>query len=726
MKKQLLLGSLLIASLSAIPQQNRRVTKPSGFVDTKQIAKVKFASESMATPKMATAAPLAEPLTEVQGKSAAVTNSWIVIASSMNIYGVIIPYAKPLQYNDELDAISFIHRKSPTYIIDPAPAQTAESGGIVAAISADCGETWDSTAIWTNDTYWARYPSGAIYNPPGNTDMSNAYIVGAGPATGAGGVTWHGNWYASKQLGFLNYNNSPDQTPNAMQAMPVASNPVGRHDFTMYSFTATDDGKMRVLAGITDDNVASDSAIMMLTGTFNATTNTFDWAGTAFVPPVTSASDGSRNLISRPLMAWNESGTVGYVVVMGGRLGATLSNVGAQPIVYKTTNSGATWSLENSIDFNLPQYDDVLYPLNPVVSDSTLEVPFFNWLEGMDATVDANNKLHIFTTIIPTARNHPDSIFYIYSFGVNEYRWPHVPGARPYLYDFTYDGTSTNPTWSHMVIDTMYTEGPAGLSTGGGYGDNPWDIDPSNNQKVRIDARMHMTRSPDGKYIVYTWAESDTNVTTGQRNWNTFPNVKAKLLTVTPSTTTLHQNVINITDQPGVPGDVKSRAWYHNTAPKCRISSSVTANGLPVLRVPITVSNSNPLSQLTQNKHWFSFNYLNFGNIPDSDIKACGPVIDTSEIDTTSITEQMNSIINSVIFPNPTNGNSVLHIYASKSSAVYISVYNAVGQVVSETKMPTTAGTNNFQINVEGLSSGVYFVNIKLDGASGTKKLLID
>ena len=52
----------------------------------------------------------------------------------MNIYGMVIPYSKPLQWNDELNAVSFIHRKSPTYTMNPPAASTAETGGIIAFV----------------------------------------------------------------------------------------------------------------------------------------------------------------------------------------------------------------------------------------------------------------------------------------------------------------------------------------------------------------------------------------------------------------------------------------------------------------------------------------------------------------------------------------------------------------------------------------------------------------
>lgn len=729
MKKHVLVGTVLLAAISAFSQTARVKPKPSGLIDTKMLAKSKFVgAESQTAFQNTPATPSSE--SGQSGSKTAVLNSWNNFTASRNIYGVIISYCKPLQWNDELNAVSFVHRKSPSYGIIPAPIATAESGAMAAMISQNCGGTWDSTAIYTNDSYWGRYPGGAIYNPPTNTLINNAYIVGAGPTTGPSATTWIGNFYASKQLGPANYDNVVSSTPNAVQVFPSAgpyTANLGRQDFSCYGFTATDDGLVRNLGGILDESLNADTGVVLVTGTFN--NGVFDWAGTNFHPPVTIASDGTPNWLSRPMMAWNESGTHGYVVVIGSRIGATGSNVGYQPIVYKTTNSGATWSLENGIDFNSAAFDDVKRSIISVTADSTLEVPFFWWVEGMDLTVDKDNKLHMFSSIVGTYSNHPDSIGYITSFTSEGYRWPHQPGFRPYLYDFIYDGTSN---WTHKLIDSMSTEGPAGVSTGNGYQDNPWDPDPSNsNAKTRVDARLQMSRTPDGQYIVYTWGESDTTVTTQQKKWNSLPNVKARVMNV--STGVVHSAEINVTGTgngftaPGANGAVANRAMYHFVSPKCRVASTNTVNG-PAITMPITVSNSNPYSQLTQNTHWFSWAVLNFGNVPDNEIVLCGSVTTpTTPVDTTGIAENaLNSARSSVLFPNPAKNNATLNINLLNSSQVQVDIMNTMGQVVRTTVVEAAAGTNSIKINLNGLASGLYMVNVKVDNASSTKKLLIE
>ncbi|MBL7909567.1 MAG: T9SS type A sorting domain-containing protein [Bacteroidia bacterium] len=702
MKKQLLLGSALLAVISAFPQNGKLRPKPSGIQNTQLIAELKFAEETTSS-RSAMPQITEAPVEATSASKTSAINTWAKISGSGNILNSTISYGNPLQYNDELNTVSFIHRMNKTYPVTPTPVSTATSGVIVGMITTNWGTTWDSTVLWSNNTEWGRYPQGGMYNPPGNTNVNNAYVIAQGPTTGAA-TGWLGNYYASRQMGSANYSNTITTVPNEMQWMsktgPFAPN-LNRHDFAAYCFTSTDDGKVRTIGGITDESVASDTAVMVVTGSFNA--GVFNWAGTQINPPtLVNTNSGDEEWVSRPMMAWNESGTTGYVVIIGARAGATGSNKGYQPIVYKTTNSGTSWSLLPGIDFNSGAFNNVLAPLDSADSFGvkTKVIPFFNWIEGMDVAVDANNKLHIFTSIIPSSIDHPDSLAYISTYLIQgeNYRWPHVPGQRPYLYDFRGDGTAA---WTCLTVDSMSSEGPAGLSTGYGFADNPWDVDASGN-KCRIDARLQLSRSSDGQYVIYNWAESDSNFTNGGKKWNNIPNVKARCYSVAGNS--LHPVEINVTKPAtGSNPNVASRAMYHFTSP----TSATTAIGPlgPRLTMPITVTNGNPYTQ-TAPQHWYMSADLNFGSVGVAE-------------------NALNSASNSVVYPNPASGNAVLAIDLKDNSNVDITVLNTIGQIVKTNKAQGQVGENNINIDLGGLSTGIYMVNIKVGNASSTKKLVV-
>jgi hypothetical protein len=720
MKTNLLLGSFFLVALGSLSQNSKKI-HPTGLLNTQLIASTKYGNEVV---KKASKPTPYKPLS-IPEKSRAKTSTvnWTNISSSMNIYGVLISYSKPLQWNDELNAVSFIHRKSPTYAITPTPATDAETGGIVAMISTDCGLNWDSTALYADDNFWGRYPNGAIYNLPNNTNIDNAFIVGAGPATGIGTTTWIGNWYASKQLGASNYNNTPSTATGAVQIMPTAgafsSGVPSRHDFSAYNFTATDDGKMRVLAGITNDITNSDTAVMLMTGTFNSLTNTFDWEGKIFDPPTTIASNNKENWISRPMMAWNEQGTIGYVIIIGSRLGATGSNVGYQPIVYKTTNSGSTWSLENGINFNAANNDKVKNRLWAVAGDSNLVVPNFISLEGIDCTVDFENKLHIFTSLVGQSSNHPDSLNFINQWTDEKYLWPHLPGSVPYLCDFIYDGTNTNPSWKKLLIDSMSSEGPGQSIGDGGYQDNPWDANPSSsNDKVKVEARLQMSRTPDGKHLLYTWTESDILFTDNQKHWNNIPNIKARLYDVADSA--LSPARLDITES--ADGAISYHAICYFISPKFKLLSKTTQE--IDIEIPVIVSNSNPYSQLTQNKHWYSCSALTFDRYDNSLTHYTNPWDNES---TVGLIENKALELNaSYLYPNPTKENVILNLHSSEAIKINIEVLNMVGEKVKHSTADITVGSNTVGIEITDLASGMYFVNIKTSTSSITKKLIIE
>jgi hypothetical protein len=247
----------------------------------------------------------------------------------------------------------------------------------------------------------------------------------------------------------------------------------------------------------------------------------------------------------------------------------------------------------------------------------------------------------------------------------------------------------------------MYTEGPGITSASGGYLTNPWDGDPqTSNQKLSTDARLQMSRTPDGKYLVYTWAESDLGFTTDQLNWNHLPDVKARVLDVTKGT--LEPIKLDITSTAG--GEIAGRAAMHFISPKCKFVSN--ANG-PLLVLPMTVSNSTPYQQLNPNTHWYSCATLDFRTVGISE-------------------NGSSSVNNSYIYPNPAKNNATVKVNLVTNSKVQIQVLNTIGQVVKTTQSQGQTGANSIQVDLSGLASGIYLVSVKVDNATSTKKLIVE
>src|SRR6218665_2257832 len=344
MKKYLLLGFGLTAAVSSFAQISsaKKQAVPVNIAD--RIATKFTNAESAPHSSNSTAGPVFQPSAGSSGSERTAIQapvSWRKFTGSMNIYGVVLSESRPLQYNDELNAVTFVHRKSATYVASPAPATTgAVTGVLVSMVSTDLGQTWDSTCIWNDNVNWARYPQGGILNPAGNTSMSSATIAATAPITPAAGG-WIGNAFAAKQLGSGNYNNVASSQTFVANSSPFTGLGV-KVDFPAYGFTSTDDGAVRALGGIFNGDINSTTATgqdyvgaRVLKGEYSM--GNVNWLETAITPSVRVGVGGSNLLSATPGMAWSEDGQIGYVYHIGSSAFPPtndLVNSGFQPIVY--------------------------------------------------------------------------------------------------------------------------------------------------------------------------------------------------------------------------------------------------------------------------------------------------------------------------------------------------------------------------------------------------------
>jgi hypothetical protein len=713
MKKQLLIGSALLAAISAFPQNGHLKQRPVGIENIAGRIAAKFAIEPTNGAFQGlkqVPGPILNPASEPEQSSSAAlppsTIGWKLLTGSMNIYGMLVSQSQPLQYNDNVNAVSFIHRKSASYTALPALPATAQSGAIVAMISSNGGATFDSTCIWADANNWGRYPQGGIYNPVGNSNIANAYVVGTGPTVA--GSLFSGNFYASKQLNA--FNNTASGAPNAQQFFNFASTAsVTNHGWSRFGFSSTDDGVVRSLALLQADNttLAALRGYAVVKGVFNA--GAFTWSTDTIIPPaMVEPTSGDKVLSFAPQMAWNESGTVGYVVALGCLGTAVNSNIGQHPIIYKTTNSGVSWSLLPVIDFNSPAMTPILDHLASTNANTTIASPFFS---DFDITVDVNNRLHIAATMFSHASIHADSLNYLqqWSNGGELYRWGHTPGNRPYLYDFIGDGTSA---WTYLTVDSISSEEASPSTGGNGFNDNPWDPTGTGGSKTdNVDTRIQLGRTPNGQYITFTWSESDTNFTNAGRKYNSIPNIKSRCMAISSGYTIspTELNVSKVAVGTGTANtNVANRATLHYVSPTTG-AAAVFGSTVDIV-TPITVTNSNPFSQLTNNTTWYQFGKLSYAF--------------TSAIPT-GIAEAQNSAFNSMIYPNPASTNATLIIDLKSNTNVDIVVLNTIGQVVKTNKAQGQVGENNINVDLSGLSTGIYMVNIKVGNASSTKKLVV-
>ncbi len=647
------------------------------------------------------------------------TISWQKLSGSDGVYGVTHNGAKPLQYKPITNTTTFTHLKSNTYTSSPANTK----GDVVVMVSTNNGTSWDSTCVWSNTTNRAMFPQGAVYNPPGNSNPINTWIVTNGITTNTNNSTT-GNFYASKQLS--TFNSTASAFPNAQQFNSNSNSfspAFPKHNYDCNSITTTDDGVIRstgVIANDINSNNATNFGLrgaFITKGVFNA--GSFNWTGDSLIPQTIIKTDGTKQLYAFPKLAFNSAGTVGYAVLIGSQPSGQLVNTGWQPIVYKTTNSGMSWYLANSINFNINPifFASIINKLKSVNGNITLAIPQFNINEGFDITVDANNNLHIATTITSTKSSHIDSLDQTHQFGAQGYKWAHTAGNRPYLYDFLTNGSG----WSYIVIDSLSSEIPGRKPTENGFASNGWDID-NNGNKVSSGARIQLSRSNDGRFIVYTYSESDTNSTNNFEKWNSIPNVKIKVYdAVTNGLATNKLNASNIAIGQGTNNsNVANKAYFHNASPLLESASGnigasfnggcIPANGTVSISLPLTVTNTNPLLQNANCTHWYS----------SVKFKLINPSIATSfpSFPVQSGLTKFKTNDEFKLYPNPFTNQLTLNTNLNELKKLIIT--NLLGQTVYQTEFYQ----NSITIDLPQLPNGAYFAEIINNGLCYRYKLI--
>jgi hypothetical protein len=728
MKKNLLFPALLL-SFSCFAQYGKHsAVVPAGKVNINDIRSNKFVLNDP-QPAAKSAQKKNEPAVKVEtknnsGNSSAKTMStsinWKMICGSSNCYGQLVSNTQPLQYNPDVNVVTYFHRNSVSYSATPTVPAGTESGIIVAEVSTDWGATWDSTCIWAGSSSAGRYPQGAVYSAPGNTSVANAFVVGSG-ITILNGSVFNGDFYASKQLaapGSTLYNTTSSTVTGAQQLLTntqatFAANQ-SKHGWSRYGFTSTSDGIVRSMAFVGNDLDALTGVrgAAIVKGSFAA--GVFNWTTDTLIPITVVTSGGDKVLGFDIQQAWNQAGTIGYGVMIGAVPTATRSNRGYQPIVFKTTNSGGSWSQVNGINFNATSMDMVTDHLAGVGTGTNIySIPYFN---TFDLAVDSAGLLHIGALVCSGAIAHDDSLNYIaeYTLSINgpnkKYQWKHTPGNRPYIYDFVGDGTAA---WKAILVDSMSTEDPGAVSTSGGYNENPWDANPD---KINLDSRLQVGRTPDGKYITYAWSESDTNFTTSALKYNLLPNIKTRLLRAsgTPTNYLVSNNEINVSKPAAGQGSVNplvaSRASLHYLSPTTS-SATVLAGCISTVDIitPISITNNTSWTQLDNQTTWYTSARLSYA------IGSC-----------VGLNEETRSTYPVELYPNPSSANVSLRYEMNEFSKTDIVIYNLVGKAVKSMNVNSEKGSNEVNFDVSDLNSGIYFVNLRSGNIQVTKKLIVE
>jgi len=82
------------------------------------------------------------------------------------------------------------------------------------------------------------------------------------------------------------------------------------------------------------------------------------------------------------------------------------------------------------------------------------------------------------------------------------------------------------------------------------------------------------------------------------------------------------------------------------------------------------------------------------------------------KVGTGGINSTFSEITSVNVYPNPTNGISIIEIESVKSMTAKLQVFSIEGKLIFEQNEILTSGKNKLNLNIEKLQSGVYFINL--------------
>jgi hypothetical protein len=650
MKKLFLLIFAIALIGSAVAQKSGLKAVPYGKASHPYTTKIM----DFGTPTSIVANPTV--LNRPKTTNFAIDTMWI--GSSVNAFTLLVAQQRCMWYDVNLDAIMATYRgnNSTTY-----PLMAYLTGNdIVNNYSLDHGVTWGKKEGVADGTRH-RYPSGVIHNPAGNSDINNSFAVMAGPETD--GSNWTFTYKVSRKY---------DGTLLDIQKDVTSSN----GELLRQGLTATEDGMVHFCGDAYTDDYTT-SVLMIKNGEFNAG-GTIDW---------TSVDINMANYINRRSnnelisffgdahMAWNNDGSVGYCFVRGSDNRPTIKPSWV-PIIFKSTDAGATWNQLPYFDFaTLTEITDWILPVG---TDDNLYKPMFT---DFGMTVDYLDKPHIFSIIRGCSSAHTDSLTYI---------WTYQLGGVTHDADCNYFEVWQDATdnWHAYHIDTCWTDDVTDAES----------FYTSSTGNVGWDHRLQATRSYDGTKVFATWGDTDY-LFWGVDKFNLNPDLFIFGHDLTDDEMVGPQNVTNGSDIWGLSYFDFASPIAIQTAPADVLESYV----LPITVEDITTTGSNadnPVYHIYTNGIQVDFNVgMNENQKANSIISAC--------------------------HPNPSTGRTSVDITLDKTSNVTLNIANVTGQTVATRNYTVESGTHKLSIDNSNLTSGVYFCTFTIGDQKYSTKMIV-
>lgn len=452
------------------------------------------------------------------------------LGNASNAFTTLLSYQNQVSFDPAINSVVFTHRHN--------PADFGNQGGTGTMrfdVSTDGGATWTIDHLLTPNIFdgsadtiiGCRYPNGTIYNPPGNTDAANAFVVSTGMTLNT----------PDTSLGLLNtgYLQRSSARLDGSAATCAFQDFYGdRTTYAAYGLVSKDDGTVWALSARYSNDPQNLDTIgfkdfRINKGVWNDAQQRMDWSDVATLSPQTVVygdylgTDAKNALVYNWNLAFSPNGQIGYAVIVGKEYDGIPS--GPMPLVWKSVDGGATWNQLPNHDFSQEQWAiDFIAP----ATDTDLPRPYFT---DNDIVVDASGTLHMVASVISQyLGNSLDSSGFYFADIATQF----------IVHASTVDGEA----WT---ISTL-SEKPAE--------DLQWPMNDGSDGPFQDD-HPQASRTADGSHLFFTWNRSYDGAST-----NSFPEIHGVGHNVSTGLWTEVRSLSAGTDADAV-------AWWHTVSPVC-------------------------------------------------------------------------------------------------------------------------------------------------------------
>jgi hypothetical protein len=519
----------------------------------------------------------------------------------------------------------------------------------------------------------ARYPNHGIYNPAGNTDINNAFLTfhaatldGSNSNTASG---WGGYGFGVANLGdpSIRTKNLWSSTSTVKQYIPDA-------------FDMTNTGEVFVVdvnQDWTSGSLVYLNSLIVNKGTWDADLEDFVYTQElidAFVDAETSRP-------AHVSVAFGPDGQTGYIsmVADNGTTDVISGAKGFYPVIYKTTDGGATWSDPTGIQLAGPNgidgivngllTDEQIAELYEVPLPAREEIPYTTAFDH-DIAVDANGNLHIGVVIGVVGSSN-------YS----------IVSASNFFAAYDIYTTDGGLTWEAKKLGSI-------RQLRGSFPDDTFTED----------NRIQITTSFDRRAVFVSWLDTDLE----EQEDNNRPNIFSRGLKLNDwgywdmtcsggANTATNVTLFSVAMWNATFGSVASYALY-----------SDGKYTIPMTYQPLV--DNNPINPV-------QYKYIKDFFFTDADF--C--IVGAEEIKAASVAQVSQN------FPNPFTSETYVNVQLTSGNSVGVAVYNITGQKVYEQSYGyQPAGSFTMTLKSENMPSGIYFYTVSVGAEKITRKMMVN